>query len=312
MAKHVAATVALVVIASAVAYGAGAYSYARNLWPMPLLREWKADLAGSRLAPHAGGELDALGRLTAYPGKESVPCPAQDPGTGVILVIGQSNAANHAEALVQTRYPQQVFNQYRGACFTAASPLLGATGTHGEFITLLADQLVERGVYAQVVIIAAAVGDSPISRWQAGGDLQEMLLEDLRLSRPYRVTDIVWHQGETDFRLRTSAAVYGASFKSMRESLRSNGVDAPMFIAVATRCGFGRGWTRDNATANGQRQLVDGEGVFLAVDSDALLAPGDRDPRDGCHLAASGQQKMAAAYASAIAGVRGAAVTNPN
>ena len=110
------------------AYLFGAYSYPRDLWPLGALR---------RAIPHQTpmspirGSFDAMGRLIAFPAKTKVDCPTQTADTAVLLVIGQSNAANHAEQRITTRFPGRALNYFEGNCYDAASPLLGATGGPG-------------------------------------------------------------------------------------------------------------------------------------------------------------------------------------
>jgi len=143
-----------------------------------------------------------------------------------------------------------------------------------------------------------AITDTPISRWQREGDLNEMLMGVLKaLPATVKITHVVWHQGENDLRFATPGKVYQASFRSLLETLREAGVAAPVFIAVTTRCGTSR---RDgNAVAEGQRALVDDKTIFLGVDTDALLNDSDR-MRDHCHFSESGQKKTALSYTGAI------------
>lgn len=97
---------------------------------------------------------------------------------------------------VATRYPDRVFNYFDGKCYVTASPLLGATSEGGEFLTLLADELIAAGTYRGVIIVAAAHDGSPVSRWRRNGDLNERLLSTLKALPPgYKVTEVVWHQG---------------------------------------------------------------------------------------------------------------------
>jgi Carbohydrate esterase, sialic acid-specific acetylesterase len=117
----------------------------------------------------------------------------------VLLIIGQSNSANHADKKFTTQFPQSVFNYFEGKCYIASSPLLGATGEGGEFITPLADKLISVGAYKSVVIVSSGIGGTPISRWQKDGDLNEMLLSTLkRANQKYKITHVIWHQGESD------------------------------------------------------------------------------------------------------------------
>ncbi len=279
-----------IVAVAIVSYLFGVYSYPRGLWPIGALR----GLGDTVREP---GARDDFGRLTAYPGKIPVACPPQDDRTAVILAMGQSNVANHGARRETTRHGSHVVGYFDGKCHIAASPLLGATSDGGEFLTMLADWLVDDGLYRTVVIVSSGVGASPISRWARDGDLNASLSSRLRqLAANYRVTHVIWHQGETDLANATTADAYKAAFASLIGTLGEAGVEAPVFTSVSTRCAAT--WTAGNPIALAQRALADGRRVVLATDADALLAPDDRT--DGCHYSEAGQRKIAAAYAAAI------------
>ncbi|MBA2651515.1 MAG: hypothetical protein H0U73_04515, partial [Tatlockia sp.] len=130
-------------------------------------------------APENNAVFDENYRLISYPGKIATECPSQDKNTAVILVIGQSNSANHGKERMHTSYPNKVFNYFNGKCYAASSPLLGASGEDGEFITPLADYLISKGVYDKVLIIASGVNGSEIKRWAKGGALNKLLVSIL-------------------------------------------------------------------------------------------------------------------------------------
>jgi hypothetical protein len=233
-----------------------------------------------------------------YPGKNEVTCPEQDSETGVLLVIGQSNSANFGEAKFATNYPKNVFNYFDGKCYVASSPLLGAGGEFGEFITPLADKLISAGVYKSVVIVAAGIGASQIARWRADGDLNYLLINTLNaMNEKFRFTEVIWHQGESDFYLDTTEINYIDSFKSLVGSLRLAKVTAPIFISIATKCG-GK-WYPNSATSSAQSKLVDNKTIFLGSDTDALLSNDDRRS-DVCHFNSRGELKVATDFARAI------------
>ena len=113
------------------------------------------------------------------------------------MAVGQSNSANHADNKFVTKYPGRVFNLFNGKCYVASSPLLGASGVRGEFLTPMADLLIDSQHFDAVVIIPSAVGNSNISRWNAHSDLGLMLINVLQsVNKSYRITSIIWHQGE--------------------------------------------------------------------------------------------------------------------
>lgn len=279
------------------AYLFGLYSYPRNIWPSSVL----INIKNSPIAAYLGlATFDRFGRLLSFPGKVQIECPIQTPDTGVLLVIGQSNAANLGEKKFSTQYPHQVVNYFDSKCFVAASPLLGSVGAEGEFITPLADALVKNGTYKNVVIISSGMSGTPISRWQKDGDLNEMLLNRIQeLHDKYSVTDVIWHQGENDFFNETSAKVYFGSFNSLRSTLAAAGVTAPIFISISTKCGVEKEWHMENPVSTGQRMLIDNKTVFLGVNTDELLSDRDR-MNDVCHLNESGILKTAMAYSEAI------------
>jgi len=300
--KAIAIGLALIVPA----YLFGAFNYSHNLWPIELLRQIK-DFRVADATPKTVqlSQFDSLGRLTLYPEKIQVGCPVQTKDTGVLLIIGQSNAANHAQRKFTTQYPNNVVNYFEGQCYVASSPLLGATGQGGEFITPLADRLIAKGTYKNIVIIAAAVTGSPISRWVRHGDLNESLIALMKdVQKKFRITDVIWHQGETDAstRMSTTAKVYVSSFHSLVGTLTERKVRAPIFVSIATRCNAGDNWSEVNPVGIGQRMLIDNEKIFLGADTDKLVELTDR--YDSCHFSESGQMKVAEAFADSISAVK--------
>ena len=110
-------------------------------------------------------------------------------------------------------------------------------GFAGESWTLLADQLIDTGAFDHVILAPVAVGASSVEQWAKGGALNTTMIPLVQdLTTRYRVTHVLWHQGESDFALKTDPARYKEHFLSFVESLRANAVDAPVFISNASRC----------------------------------------------------------------------------
>ncbi len=279
--NHHARLGAVLCFAFALAFGAGIYMGNRRVWPLPQIN--------SAIFPDP-----TFGRLISYPGKQSVVCPVQTSRTRVLLIVGQSNAANKGGQRYASTQGAKVINFYQGNCTVAQSPLLGSQGGNGEYWTPLGNALIDTGA-DQVILIPTAVFATPIRRWASGGDLNRMLLATIDgVKAKYRVTDIVWDQGEEDLSAKTDGADYFRLFHSMLGSVRAHGVSAPIFVSIATRCSLAD-WSSINAIADAQRQLPDaGQGIFAGIDMDGMMGPLDR--YDDCHLAASGQIKAAAAW----------------
>ena len=269
----------LVILASVSIFGVGVYARHTHGWPVSQLKMLVADARGI--------QMDQFGRLQRYPGKTEIACPVQDEATAVLLVAGQSNAANSQGQRYQSP-DDRVVNFSEGHCYRAASPLLGADDHNGESWTLLGLKLIRTGLYRRVIIIPAATGGSAIRRWATGGDLNAMLMTVIRAAKShYIITAVLWDQGAADFTLQTLEERYRSDLKALIDQVRAEGVMAPFFI---TRCSVGgEKWTEDNAIARAQATLADGEMIFDGPNTDHDVPRSGR--YDGYHFAASGQEK---------------------
>jgi len=275
------------IISCGVSLTIGLYAGVTRVWPVPKLRL----LAATGEQSLAG--TDRFGRLLSYPGKIEITCPIQNEGTAVLLLVGQSNAANYQGQRYQS-VDDRVVNFVDGRCYRAASPLLGADGQEGETWTLLGNRLVQSGLYRTVILIPAAVGGSSIRRWADGGDVNAMLVAVIgAVKARYTINAVLLDQGATDFTLGTTEDQYRSDLKSMIDSVRAQGVHAPFFI---TRCSVGGpNWAEDNPVARAQASLADSrDAIFDGPNTDRDITQLDR--YDGYHFGASGQEKFADAW----------------
>jgi hypothetical protein len=195
---------------------------------------------------------------------------------------------------------------YQGKCYAAESPLLGASGLEGEYLTPMGDALIETGFFQNVFIVDTSIGGSRVGEWVGSGRLAKRLkitLDSLKLK--YKVTNIIWHQGESDFTSSTSFDVYRASFKSLENFLQQNSISAPILMVTSTICGYNSKWTAQNPVSMAQKSLIDDRQVFLGLDTDISLGPKDRRPQSpsqepNCHLSERGQQVVSNAIAKKI------------
>ena len=255
------------------AYGFGAYSFALDLWPIRELRNMKRGAVGQA---QIVTQFDAFGRLTAWPGKRDIACPAQDARTAIVLFIGQSIQSNDAGQRYVTQHGDKVAAWFDHRCMQAQSPRLGTSGDKGEPMTRFGDRLFESGLYDRVVLVPSAIGGTDMARWAANGDLAPMLGGVLDgLKSQYRLTHIVWHQGENDFSHGASTEAYTRQFRSLADMIRARGVDAPILVSVATRCDDDSKWTPGNPVATAQRALPDAaRGLYAGVRYGCAAAAG--------------------------------------
>jgi Carbohydrate esterase, sialic acid-specific acetylesterase len=267
----------------------GVISLRNRYQPIP----WISVVIG-RLFPgqNTGIEFDAFGRLSTFPGKQKISCPNQDKKTRVLLVLGQSNAANHGGQRYKSNYGARIINYFSGNCFLATSPLLGSSDSRGEMWTRVANLLIERGDTSNVIVIPFAIGSTLVSRWARGGDLYPQLRDVLEdAAQKYSITDAIWHQGESDNQSNTSGLSYERSLQSVIDLIEGYAPMARIHISVATKCGF-RQWQKDNPISEAQRRVAHSRNSTReGVDSDMLLNTYDRF--DDCHFSQSGQEKFA-------------------
>lgn len=277
----------ILIILSGATFALGVYAGAKRVWPLPQLKRLLATEA------HSLVRTDQFGRLLSYPGKIEIACPIQDEKTAVLLLVGQSNAANYQGQRYQSA-DDRVVNFVDGRCYRAASPLLGADGQRGEPWTLLGNKLVQSGLYHTVILVPAAVGGSSVRRWAAGGDLNAMLMAVITAVKArYTINAVLLDQGTTDFVERMPEGEYRSDLKSMIDSLRTQGVHAPFFITRSTA--GPPDWTEDNPVARAQATLADSRNaVFDGPNTDRDVTRLDR--YDDYHYGASGQEKFTDAW----------------
>ena len=197
-------------------------------------------------------------------------------------------------------------NLYQGKCYAAESPLLVASGLEGEYLTPMGDALTESGGIQNVIIINTSIGGSKVGDWVSSGRLAKRLkitLNSLKLK--YKVTNTIWHQGESDFTSETSFDDYRSSFRCIENTLQQNGVTAPILMVTSTICGYNSNWTEKNPVALAQKSLIDDRYIFLGLDADATLGIKDRRPQSpsqepNCHLSERGQSVVSNVIAKKI------------
>ena len=267
-------------------------------------------VGGEKPAAPSRYSFDDKERLIGDESKTAVACPTQTDRTAVLLILGQSNAANDGGQRHWSNYGARLVNSFDKRCFIAASPLLGSTDTKGEYWTLLGNELIESGQNDSVILAPLAYSGSEVARWASGGDLNPVLVETMKQLQDsgYRVTNVLWVQGEKDLVMGTTAEAYQEQFMSMVDTLRQHGVEAPVYISIASKClepsngGF-KEHIPDNPIVRAQLSLSkSGHGIREGVNSDALLDGDDR--YDDCHIGGTGAEKVSQAWLNLLHGDR--------
>jgi hypothetical protein len=292
--------------ACAAFYLFGAVSDRHGIFPLPQLISLRENVLPTKVKPESRYTLDAQDRIIGDAEKPAVACPKQTDRTAVLLVLGQSNAANYGGQRFASKHGDGIVNFFDGQCYVAASPLLGSGGTKGEYWTELGNHLVESGNFETVVIAPVAYSGSAVERWARGGDINAVLVDTLSKIKAsaYTITRVLWDQGELDYVIGTSEDSYRKRLLSMMDTLRGDGVTAPVYLSIASKClepsnGGRRSHSADNPVVRAQLALSSGQdNVRRGVNTDALLDRLDR--YDDCHIGGVGAEKVAQAWADIL------------
>lgn len=214
----------------------------------------------------------------------------------VLLVLGQSNAANHG---TMPQYAASASVIHNGRCFLSKDPLPGGTGGGASIWTHLPAAWQALGQTRPLAFSIVAAESTAISQWTSRGELLERAADQLMGLRRLGMAPaaVLWLQGEADARDGTSEADYLDELQLLSNRLTRAGLSAstPIIVATATRCQA----HESEAVRRAQRTAPAKSQRFVAgPDLDQL---GDDLRADRCHFTAAGLQAAAALWAGTLA-----------
>ena len=234
--------------------------------------------------------------VNCYPGYKRM-------DTAVLLVLGQSNAANFGN-IRYTANCEQAINFYQGNYYPLSDPLKGALGEGGSVWSRLGDLLLQSGFAGVVIIAPVAIGGTSVQQWKPGGVNNHLITETITslYSKGLKITHVLWHQGENNnanlypsVSALENAQQYRIDFMELVAQLRSLGVDAPVFPAITSRCGK---LQSDIFLEQAQRELAnDSMGIYNGPDTDLL---GNEYRYDACHFNEEGLRLHALLWANIL------------
>lgn len=246
--------------------------------------------------PALRGFADPAGKTLVHPGIVA----GED--TAVIVIIGQSNAGNHASGSHAATNASKVqnFNPYNGGVYLAVDPLLGCTGRPVDPETAnwpiwLGDALINANDFDRVIFVNVAIAGTKIADWAPGGLYNDRV--SILVSRLAAVgltpTVILQHLGESDGTGGTSQAAFQASQLALVAQWRALGVSCPYLVGQST-------WVTGtvNATVRAACAAVVGtNGIFAGADADSLNGT---NRRDNTHWNQTGCAAVAALWRTKI------------
>jgi Carbohydrate esterase, sialic acid-specific acetylesterase len=234
----------------------------------------------------------------APPARTERPCGPISGRTAIIVVHGQSNAANFGSARHSAREAVDNFDPATGKCFVAVDPLLGTDGIGGNFATRLGDILIQAGRYDRVILVPLARGGASLSFLNdEGAVLITNGISKLKAAG-LTPTHILFQQGETDAVSTTTAEEYASLLHKLTKRFRAAGFDAPFYLSRSAKCDY-VGPNNVAAVRAGQHSAVDEAlNIRPGPDTDTIGNEG-RSP-DGCHMNEAGTLANAALWAAYI------------
>jgi hypothetical protein len=253
-------------------------------------------IAGRMLMP--GARQTDLARLPPPPARVERPCGPVSGKTAIIVVHGQSNAANYGSARHAAREAVDNFDPASGKCFAAADPLLGTDGIGGSFATRLGDILIQAGRYDRVILVPLARGGASLAFLNSeGAGLTTSGIAKLK-EAGLTPTHILFQQGETDAVSTTTAQQYVSLLHQLAKRFRAAGFEAPFYLSRSAKCDY-VGPNNVAAVRAGQLSAVDESlNIRPGPDTDTIGNEG-RGP-DGCHMNEAGTLANAALWAAFI------------
>ena len=245
-----------------------------------------------------GASQADLTRIPPPPRIERACEPVSD-RTAVIVVHGQSNAANYGNTRYSAREAVDNFDPSSGKCFAAADPLLGTDGAGGNFATRLGDILIQAGRYDRVILVPLAVEGASLSvldNEQAGRI--DNAIAKLRAAR-LTPTHFLFQQGEKDAMLTTTQEQYVSLLHRIVTRFRAAGFEAPFYLSQSSKCDIVEPNNRAAVRAGQLAAISDRLNIRPGPDTDMIGNDG-RNPHDGCHMNELGTLANAALWAAFI------------
>lgn len=169
-----------------------------------------------------------------------------------ILVLGQSNVANHGTPAGASGFGRVFYNERMTAL---RDPIPGGSGQGGSVWTRFAPLLRDGKLASDLVITLRAQGGTSVADWSEKGKCYEALVRDIAAIRgcPVPVSHVLYHQGERDTLLRTDTATYVESFMQLYRTV----TDAfPAAQWIVCRASYRMGVTSE-AVRRAQEEIIE-------------------------------------------------------
>ncbi len=224
----------------------------------------------------------------------------------IYLLMGQSNMVGRGELTRWPPHPRVLCFSKAGKWVPAVDPLhetssrdrVGPGLSFGRGMLHVVDQKVTIG------LVPCAVGGSPLSRWEKGGDLYEAAVRRAReATKDGSLMGFLWLQGEKDAKELALAKSYAKRLDEMIHDFRREfGMPELPFVAALPCVELAERDDRPGAelVTESLKELPRRVGHTATVDSSGLKSTGDQT-----HFSTQSQRELGRRYAEAMARLLG-------
>lgn len=215
----------------------------------------------------------------------------------IVLILGQSNAANYGEHLNSS--DKNIFMYFQKRIYKAKDPILGASGKKGSIWLPVFDQLLKTREFDSILIVNIAQGSSSVEDWQPNGMYHERLqgtltsLQEKNLEPDF----ILWQQGEQDNLNGMSKEDYKRAFRKIHGTVIRFDDQIPILISI-TSFHPSSATPVSSEIREAQYELIqENECLFLGPDTDVHVA---ESRYDGIHFSTKGMNSVSKDWAESI------------
>jgi hypothetical protein len=228
------------------------------------------------------GISKGIGVFADVSSKQEVPCPNPN-NAFVVIGFGQSNSANHAGHRFYSK--ANIFNFFKGKCYVAVDPMLGATGKQGSVWIPLSEKLNVSG--KTIVLATFGVGGTRVDQWLDSNYLLPFYKENLaNLKQVYpKPNAAVWIQGESD--KSTPQEKFTSNLIAWLDIVSADLSTTDIYLTGTSYCDG----SENQQVVEAQKRLINKYNGIFVGSTDVLKDVKYR--YDDCHFSEQGIKKLA-------------------
>ena len=215
----------------------------------------------------------------------------------IVLILGQSNAANYGEAFNRTE--ENIYMYFQQEIYRAKDPLLGSSGKKGSIWIPVFEELKKSRGLESILIVNIAQGSSSVREWQPNGiygDQLRMTLSSL-LERDLRPDFICWQQGEQDNLNDLSKDEYKNAFLNIKNEIHNFIDKIPILISITSFHPGSINPINKNIRAAQSDLIEQNKSLFQGPDTDLYI---DDCRYDGIHFSTKGMNLVSQDWVKSI------------